>query len=777
MAETGIRGGVHQTLPHDSAAKHVSGEAIYIDDIPEPPGLLHAAFGISDKPHARIRSIDLAPVRAAPGVVAVIAAGDVPGANNVGPVIADEPVFAEDLVQYAGQSIFAVAAETVEQARRAARLAVIDYEELPAVLTVEEALQQDLTVLPPHVMQRGQSRPAIERAANRLSGRIKIGGQDHFYLEGQVSMALPLEDGDLLVHCSTQHPSEVQHTIAHALGCRNSDITVEVRRMGGGFGGKETQAAIFAVIASLLARKTGRPVKARADRDDDMIMTGKRHDFVIDYEVGFDDAGRIQGIEFVQAARCGLSADLSGAIADRAMFHADNCYYLENVTITSHRCKTHTVSNTAFRGFGGPQGMVGIEQVVDEIARHLGQDPLAVRKANFYGTEERNVTPYHMTVTDNIIGELIADLEQSADYAARRREIEAFNAASPVFKKGLALTPVKFGISFTTSFLNQAGALVHVYTDGSVQLNHGGTEMGQGLFVKVAQIVAEVFQIDLDRVKITATSTGKVPNTSATAASSGTDLNGAAAQIAAGKIRDRLVAFAAEQYQVAPEAVVFENNQVRVGGERMSFAELVKAAYLGRVQLSATGFFRTPGIHYDRETARGRPFRYFAYGAAVSEVAIDSLTGEYKLLRADILHDCGKSLNPAIDLGQVEGGFVQGMGWLTMEELVWNPDGQLATHAPSTYKIPTSGDLPADFRVRLLESGRNREEVVHRSKAVGEPPLMLAISVFMALKDAVAAVCDHKLSPRLDAPATPERILMTIEDMKARLGRARKAAE
>ncbi len=778
MAEaTSIRGGVHQALPHDSAAKHVSGEAIYVDDIPEPPGLLFAAFGLSEKAHARIRSIDLAPVRAAPGVVAVIGAADVPGANNVGPVIADEPVFAERLVEYAGQSIFAVAAETVEQARRATRLAVIDYEELPAVLTVEEALEQDLKVLPPHVMRRGDARAAIARAANRLSGRIKVGGQDHFYLEGQISMAVPQEDGDLLVYCSTQHPSEVQHTIAHALGCRNADITVEVRRMGGGFGGKETQAAIFAVIASLLARKTGRPVKARVDRDDDMIMTGKRHDFLIDYEVGFDDAGRIEGIEFTQAARCGLSADLSGAIADRAMFHADNCYYLDNVTITSHRCKTHTVSNTAFRGFGGPQGMVGIEQVVDEIARDLGKDPLEVRKVNLYGIAERNVTPYHMTIEDNIIGEIIADLEASADYAARRRRIAAFNAESPVFKKGLALTPVKFGISFTTSFLNQAGALVHVYTDGSVHLNHGGTEMGQGLFVKVAQIVAEVFQVDVERVKITATSTGKVPNTSATAASSGTDLNGAAAQIAARKIRDRLVAFAAEHHRVEPEAVVFENNHVRVGSERMSFAELVKAAYLARVQLSATGFFRTPGIHYDRETARGRPFRYFAYGAAVSEVAVDSLTGEYKLLRADILHDCGRSLNPAIDLGQVEGGFVQGMGWLTMEELVWTSDGQFATHAPSTYKIPTCGDLPADFRVRLLESGRNREEVVHRSKAVGEPPLMLAISVFMALKDAVAAVCDHKASPRLDAPATPERVLMAIEELKTRLGQVRKAAE
>ena len=778
MAEaTLIKGGVHQALAHDSAHKHVSGEAVYIDDIPEPPGLLHAAFGQSEKPHARIRSIDLAPVLAAPGVVAVVAAKDVPGANNVGPVLADEPIFAEDLVQYAGQSIFAVAAETIEQARRAALLAVVEYEQLAPVMTVREAMAAELFVLPPHEMRRGDARAAIEAAPRRLQGRLDIGGQDHFYLEGQVSLAVPLEDGDLLVYCSTQHPTEVQHMIAHALDCPNNAITVEVRRMGGGFGGKETQGALFAIIAALLTRKTGRPVKARVDRDDDMVMTGKRHDFVIDHDVGFDEDGRILGIEFVQAARCGLSADLSGAIADRAMFHADNCYYLDQVAITSHRCKTHTVSNTAFRGFGGPQGMMAMENVLDEIARTLGKDPLDVRKVNLYGTDERNVTPYHMTVEDNVAPEIIADLEASADYRQRRREIDAFNARESLFKRGIALTPVKFGISFTTTFLNQAGALLHVYTDGSVHLNHGGTEMGQGLFTKVAQIVAEVFQIDVDRIKITATSTGKVPNTSATAASSGTDLNGAAAQAAARTIRDRLVAFAAEHYEVAPEAIRFHANQVSLGDKTVGFAELVGQAYSGRVSLSATGFFRTPGIHYDRETASGRPFRYFAYGAAVSEVIIDTLTGENKLLRADILHDCGRSINPAIDLGQVEGGFIQGMGWLTMEELCWTPDGRLATHAPSTYKIPACGNTPADFRVRLLESGRNREEVVHRSKAVGEPPLMLAISAFLAIKDAVASLGDGRISPRLDAPATPEQVLMTIEELKARLSEGSEAAQ
>jgi xanthine dehydrogenase large subunit len=765
-----IKGGAHVPQLHDSAHKHVSGEALYVDDLPEPPGLLFAAFGMSERAHARIVKLDLEPVRQAPGVVAVIAVADVPGKNDVGPVVEDEPIFAEELVQCVGQSIFAVAAESAEQARRAARLAHIEYEDLDPVLTIDEAMAKGSFVLPPHQMQRGDARAAIDAAPRRLEGRIEIGGQDHFYLEGQVSLALPLEDGDLLVHCSTQHPSEVQHAVAQALGRADNSVTVEVRRMGGAFGGKETQAALFAIIAGLLADKTGRPVKARVDRDDDMVMTGKRHEFRIDYEVGFDNDGRIAGIVFEQAGRCGFSADLSGAICDRAMFHADNCYYLDNVTIISHRCKTHTVSNTAFRGFGGPQGMVGIEQVIDEIARDLDRDPLDVRRVNFYGIDERNVTPYHMTIEDNIVGEIVDALEESSGYRARRREIEAFNATNPVLKRGLALTPVKFGISFTTTFLNQAGALVHVYSDGSVHLNHGGTEMGQGLFTKVAQIVAEVFQVDVDRIKITATNTGKVPNTSATAASSGTDINGAAAQIAAGKIRDRMAAVAAKRFGVEAEEVVFEANRVRGGEHSISFVELARTAYLERVQLSATGFFRTPKIHYDRDSASGRPFRYFAYGAAVSEVVIDTLTGENKLLRVDILHDCGKSLNPVIDLGQVEGGFVQGMGWLTMEELWWNGDGALMTHAPSTYKIPVSGDVPVEFHTRLLESGRNREDVVHRSKAVGEPPLMLAISVFLAIKDAIASVCDYRLSPRLDAPATAERILMTIEDLKARVG-------
>jgi xanthine dehydrogenase large subunit len=617
-------------------------------------------------------------------------------------------------------------------------------------------------VLPSETLRRGDSAAALARAANRLAGRVRLGGQDQFYLEGHVAMAVPREAGDLYVYSSTQHPGEVQHAIAAAIGKRNKDVVVECRRMGGAFGGKESQPALIACLASLVAQKTGRPAKLRLDRDDDMIMTGKRHDFVIDYDVGFDNDGRIDGIEFVFASRCGMSADLSGAINDRTMFHADNAYFLENVTIVSHRCKTNTVSNTAFRGFGGPQGMFAIEHVIDEIAVRLGKDPLEVRRRNFYGVEERNVTPYQQTVTDNIIHEIVDQLETGSDYQARRAAVREFNAGSSILKKGIALTPVKFGISFTATHLNQAGALLHVYTDGTVHLNHGGTEMGQGLFTKVAQVVAEELQIDVDRIKITASDTSKVPNASATAASSGSDLNGKAAQQAAATIKQRLTQFAAEHFSVRADDVVFQNNRVRVGDRDLSFAELVHKAWFARTSLSATGFYRTPKINYDRKTFSGRPFFYFAYGAAVSEVLIDTLTGEHRILRVDILHDCGKSLNPAIDLGQIEGGFVQGAGWLTSEELCWNADGELQTHAPSTYKIPVSSDLPSDFRVSMLESAGNDEDTIYRSKAVGEPPLMLAISVFHAIRDAVAAAADYRQRVALDAPATPESVLRAV---------------
>jgi len=765
--DAAVKGGVRNAVAHDSAHKHVSGEAVYVDDIPEPPGTLQLYAAQSARAHAGIVKLDVSGVRSAPGVVAVLTADDVPGTNDVSPVGKhDDPIFARDRVEFVGQVLFAVAAETIEQARSAAALATVEYRDLQPVLSIDAARDRQSYVLDPYAMRRGDAAAAIEAASHRLQRTLSIGGQDHFYLEGQVSLAVPMEDGDVLVHCSTQHPSEVQHLIAHALARPSNAVTVEVRRMGGAFGGKETQAAQWAIIAALAAVRTGRPAKVRLDRDDDMIMTGKRHPFRIAYDVGFDDDGRIRGIAVVQSADCGFSADLSGAIADRAMFHADNAYYLGNVAIDSFRCKTNLVSNTAFRGFGGPQGMMGIEDAIDAIARRLGKDPLDVRKVNLYGDAPRNVTPYGMTVEDNILPEMIRQLETSSDYWARREQIGAFNEKSPYLKKGLALTPVKFGISFTTTHLNQAGALLHVYTDGSVQLNHGGTEMGQGLFIKVAQVVAEELQIDLDRIKITATSTGKVPNTSATAASSGSDINGMAARAAARAIKERLIAFAAETYGVPPREIEFRPNRVRVGTRDVPFADLVKQAWLGRVSLSATGYYATPKIHYDRAQATGRPFYYFGYGAAVSEVIVDTLTGEYKVTRVDILHDVGSSLNPVIDLGQIEGGFIQGMGWLTSEELWWDENGRLRTHAPSTYKIPACSDRPADFRMALVEGRPNREETIYRSKAVGEPPLMLAISVFRALSDAIASLADYRVLPDLDAPATPERVLMAIEALR-----------
>lgn len=764
---SGIVGAVGSAIPHESSEKHVSGEAIYTDDIPEPKGLLHLAVGMSSKAHARISSIDLSAVRAAPGVIDVMIADDIPGDNNCGPVIADDPVLAPGLVQYAGQAVFAVAAITVEQARKAAQLGLIEYEELEPILDARKALAAGSFVLPSASIKRGDSTAAIASAAHRLKGSVSVGGQDHFYLEGQIAIALPAEDGDLFVYSSTQHPGEIQQLVAAAIGRQSKDVVVECRRMGGAFGGKESQPALIACIAGLMAQKTGRPCKLRLDRDDDMIMTGKRHDFEIDYDVGFTDNGRIEGIEFMFASRCGMSADLSGAINDRTMFHCDNAYFLENVTIVSHRCKTNTVSNTAFRGFGGPQGMFGIECVVDDIARHLGKDPLDVRRENFYGIGERDTTHYLQTVDDNVIHEIVDELEKSSDYRRRVDEIRQFNQAHELLKRGIALTPVKFGISFTATHLNQAGALLHIYADGTVHLNHGGTEMGQGLFTKVAQVVAEELQIDIDRIKITASDTSKVPNASATAASSGSDLNGKAAQAAARTIRNRLLKFAAAHYAVAEDEVVFENNEVQIGDQRVPFEKLVHQAWFARISLSATGFYSTPQINYDRSTFSGRPFFYYAYGAAVAEVIIDTLTGEHRLLRVDILHDCGKSLNPAIDMGQIEGGFIQGVGWLTSEELWWNAAGELKTHAPSTYKIPTCSDLPVDFRVRLLESTANREDTIHRSKAVGEPPLMLSLSVFCAIRDAVASVGGNDRVPGLQAPATPESVLNAISEQQA----------
>ncbi len=759
---TSVERSVGKALPHDSAHLHVTGQAAYTDDLPEPRDLLHVAVGMSSHAHARIKDINLDAVLAAPGVRASLVADDIPGSNNFGPIVADDPILVDDVVHYVGHPIFAVAADSVDQARKAARCAAIDYEPLPSILDPIAAIRQDSFVLPSEELTRGEPAEALQRAKNRLQGRVSCGGQDQFSLEGHIAMAVPQEDGGLLVYSSTQHPDGVQSLVAQATNRAAKDVVVVCRRMGGAFGGKESQAALIACIAALMTVRTGRSCKLRLDRDDDMIMTGGRHDFVIDYDVGFDDDGQIEGIDFMLASRCGISADLSGPVNDRAMFSCDNAYFLENVHITSHRCKTNTVSNTAFRGFGGPQGMFAIEYVIENIARTLDKDPLEVRRRNFYGIGERNVTQYHQTVDDNIIHEIVDRLESDSDYSAGRDAIREFNRASPVLKKGISLTPVKFGISFTNTLLNQAGALVHVYKDGTVHLNHGGTEMGQGLYIKVAQVVADELGIDVDRVQIMATDTSKVPNASATAASSGSDMNGKAAQVAAAKIRNRLSEFACRHFSVAEKDLVFAANRVTVGDRTLDFAELVQLAWVDRVSLSATGFYKTPKIHYDRATFSGRPFFYFAYGAAVSEVIVDTLTGEHRILRVDIVHDCGESLNPAVDLGQVEGGFIQGAGWLTSEELWWNAAGELKTHAPSTYKIPTCSDLATDFRVQLLENAANREDTIYRSKAVGEPPLMLALSVFHAIRDAISS--DATPMPQLNAPATPEAVLLAWED-------------
>jgi xanthine dehydrogenase large subunit len=749
---------------HESAHLHVTGRALYCDDIPLPANTLYAAFGLSSIAHGKIRSLDVSAVRSAPGVIALALPPDIPGENNYGSVLHDDPIFSESLVQYAGQPLFAVAATSYSAARRAAAKCKVEYEPLPAILDIRAALAAESHVLPTQRVVRGTPHEALAKSPRQLRGTIIIGGQDHFYLEGQIAVAIPQEDAGMLIHSSTQHPTEVQHIVAHALARPAHCITVHCRRMGGGFGGKESQPALIAAAAAVLANKTQRPVKLRLDRDVDMLMTGKRHDFLADYEVGFDAQGKIVALQLMLASRCGYSADLSGPVNDRALCHIDNAYYLEHVEVISHRCKTHTVSNTAFRGFGGPQGMMVIERIIDDIARTLGLDPLAVRRANFYGAETRNVTHYGQEIEDNVIHTIVDQLETSGAYTQRRQAVDAWNAANPTLRRGLALTPVKFGISFNATLYNQAGALVNVYTDGTVLLNHGGTEMGQGLHTKVAQVVASEFGLPMSAIRVTTTDTSKVPNTSATAASSGSDLNGKAAQAAAQSIRARLVEWACRTDGVQPDEISFADGHVHIGKRRITFGEFVRQAYAARIALSSTGYYRTPKIHWNRETFQGRPFLYFAYGAAISEVAVDTLTGETRLLRVDILHDVGRSLNPAIDLGQIEGGFLQGVGWLTSEELWWDSHGELKTHAPSSYKIPTARDWPTETHIALLDSA-NREDTIHRSKAVGEPPLMLAISTFHAIRDAVASCGPRGWMPELHSPATPEAVLRAIGDL------------
>jgi len=795
---------VTSPLPHDAARLHVTGTARYIDDVPMPRDTLHLAFGLSPVARGRIEAMDLSAVRAAPGVVAVLTAGDLPFTNDVSPSIHDEPLLAVERVNYVGQPLFLVVAESHLAARKAARLGDVRISEEAPILTIDQALAADSRFEGgPVIWQKGDAAAAIDSAAHLVEGSFEMGGQEHFYLEGQAALALPQEGGDMIVQSSTQHPTEIQHKVAEALGVPMHGVRVEIRRMGGGFGGKESQGNALAVSCAVAARATGRPCKMRYDRDDDMVITGKRHDFRIAYRAGFDAGGLIQGVEFVQYARCGWAMDLSLPVADRAMLHADSAYLLPNARIESHRLKTNTQSATAYRGFGGPQGMLGMERLMDHAAHALGIEPVELRRRNFYAEGEGGVasgartdgappatpapsepprstsgqkktgraglpqtTPYGQEVEDFALHGITGALLESSDYAARKKAVAAWNAEQGAIRKGIAFSPVKFGISFTLTHLNQAGALVHVYQDGSVHLNHGGTEMGQGLFQKVAQVAASRFGIDPGAVKITATDTAKVPNTSATAASSGSDLNGMAVKAACDTIRDRMAEHLAAEHQARPEDVRFNGGNVQIGGAVMTFSEAAKRCYEGRVSLSSTGFYKTPKVAWDRVKGTGRPFFYFAYGAAVSEVAVDTRSGEYRILRADILHDAGASLNPALDIGQVEGGYVQGAGWLTTEELVWDDKGRLRTHAPSTYKIPAFSDQPDVFNVALWD-GSNREDTIYRSKAVGEPPFMLGISAFLALSDAVAS-CGPSY-PDLDAPATPERVWAAVRGMRDEL--------
>lgn len=783
---------VGKSITHESAHLHVSGKANYVDDIAEVEGTLYAGLGLAEIAHGKIINMDLSAVWQAEGVVSVLTGTELLH-NNCGPVVADEPIIATDTVSFFGQVIFVVVAKTYQQAQQASRLAKVTYEALEPILTIEQAIARQSWILPPVQLTAGDANAKLAVAPYRLQGMAQVGGQEHFYLEGQICYAYPKEEDMLQVLCSTQHPTEMQLLISEAVGYGMHQVSVEVRRMGGGFGGKESQSAQWACITAILSVKLKRPVKLRLDRDTDMIVTGKRHGFAYQWDVGFDEQGMILGLYIQLASNCGSSTDLSGPVNDRAICHVDNGYYLDAVTIDSLRCKTNTVSNTAFRGFGGPQGMFPIEYIMDDIGYALDIDPLIIRQRNFYTAMSeqagidfsaenideiapRSRTPYGTYVKDNILPDLVSKLAEHCDYFTRRETIKTFNEQSPIIKKGLALTPVKFGISFNATLFNQAGALVHIYTDGTILVNHGGTEMGQGLYSKIRQIVAHEFSLDLSKIRLSATDTAKVPNTSATAASSGTDLNGKAAQAACINIRNRLQTFAAELANTKPSQVQFKDGYIYASGQSWQFAEFIKLAYQARIQLWDSGFYKTPDIHWNPVLRYGRPFFYFAYGAAASEVAIDTLTGESKVLRVDILHDVGNSINPAIDIGQIEGGFIQGMGWLTSEELYWVPEGRkqghLFTHAPSTYKIPTATDMPKIFNVNLYDN-QNLENTIHRSKAVGEPPFMLALSVFSALRDAVSANITTpilqngiKVKPFLSAPATPEAILQAIVNAK-----------
>ena len=759
---------VMESRPHESGTKHVSGYANYIDDIIEPEGTLYGAIGYSKKAYAIIKKLDLREVWKSEGVVSVVTSADIPGRNDVGAVHDGDPIFPKK-AEYFGQPLFAVAATSTELARKAVLKAKIFYKTLKPVIDIKEALRKKLFVLKGRKIKRGDPSKKINKAKNFLKNYFTLGSQEHFYLEGQIAFVIPKEDNDFKVYSSTQHPGETQQIIAKMLNQKNNTITVEVRRIGGGFGGKETQSFIFAAICTLLSKKTKLPVKLRMDRDDDILITGKRHDFHSDYEVGFNNRGVIEGVKIKLASRCGISPDLSGAINSRALLHIDNAYYLSDISVENYLCKTNTSSSTAFRGFGGNQGMMVIENIIDNVARFLNKDSAEIRKINFYQKNKKNITHYGMKIEDNIINEIFSKLIKSSNYKNRRLNIKKFNLKNKYLKKGLAITPVKFGISFTTRHLNQAGALVHIYyADGSIHVSTGAVEMGQGTYTKIAQLVANEFGLPFNKIKVSSTRTDKVPNTSASAASSTTDLNGAAAINAVNKIKENLALFVKRKYKVKSDKPVYRNSMVKFKGKTFLFNSLVKEAYLNRVSLSSSGFYSTPKIHFNNKTFLGRPFLYFCYGAAVSEVLVDTLTGENKILRVNILHDHGRAINPAIEKGQIEGGFVQGAGWLTIEEVNWKSNGELTTHSPSTYKIPAVNDMPEKFNVEIYKN-LNKENVVNKSKTTGEPPLMLAMSVFFAIKDAIASVRNYTKIPKLNSPATPEAILLSIKNLTNKL--------
>jgi len=759
---------VMESRPHESGTKHVSGYANYIDDIIEPEGTLYGAIGYSKKAYAIIKKLDLREVWKSEGVVSVVTSADIPGRNDVGAVHDGDPIFPKK-AEYFGQPLFAVAATSTELARKAVLKAKIFYKTLKPVIDIKEALRKKLFVLKGRKIKRGDPSKKINKAKNFLKDSFILGSQEHFSLEGQIAFVIPKEDNDFKVYSSTQHPGETQQIIAKMLNQKNNTINVEVRRIGGGFGGKETQSFIFAAICTLLSKKTKLPVKLRMDRDDDILITGKRHDFHSDYEVGFNNRGVIEGVKIKLASRCGISPDLSGAINSRALLHIDNAYYLSDISVENYLCKTNTSSSTAFRGFGGNQGMMVIENIIDNVARFLSKDSAEIRKINFYQKNKKNITHYGMKIEDNIINEIFSKLIKSSNYKNRRLNIKKFNLKNKYLKKGLAITPVKFGISFTTRHLNQAGALVHIYyADGSIHVSTGAVEMGQGTYTKIAQLVANEFGLPFNKIKVSSTRTDKVPNTSASAASSTTDLNGAAAINAVNKIKENLALFVKRKYKVKSDKPVYRNSMVKFKGKTFLFNSLVKEAYLNRISLSSSGFYSTPKIHFNNKTFLGRPFLYFCYGAAVSEVLVDTLTGENKILRVNILHDHGRAINPAIEKGQIEGGFVQGAGWLTIEEVNWKSNGELTTHSPSTYKIPAVNDMPEKFNVEIYKN-LNKENVVNKSKTTGEPPLMLAMSVFFAIKDAIASVRNYTKIPKLNSPATPEAILLSIKNLTNKL--------